>query len=89
MKSIARLDGESVRTVAKELHGESSSIQGLVIKAAVSARTTQDDSWAANLVGDGTDVIAGSVDFLCRARSSAASVKPREPVRVGVPEKVV
>ncbi|MCB5173654.1 phage major capsid protein [Microvirga lenta] len=64
VKAIAKLDGESVRTVAKELYGENSSIYGLVFKAAVPAGTTQDGNWAAPLVGEGTDVIADFVEFL-------------------------
>jgi HK97 family phage major capsid protein/HK97 family phage prohead protease len=64
VKAIAKLDGESVRTVAKELYGENSSIYGLVAKAAVPAGTTQDGNWAAPLVGEGTDVIADFVEFL-------------------------
>lgn len=64
VKALAKLDGESVRTVAKELYGEDSSIYGLVNKAAVPAGTTQDGNWAAPLVGDGTDVIADFVEFL-------------------------
>jgi HK97 family phage major capsid protein len=64
VKAIAKLDGESVRTVAKELYGENSSIYGLIVKAAVPAGTTQDANWAANLVGEGTDVIADFVEFL-------------------------
>jgi HK97 family phage major capsid protein/HK97 family phage prohead protease len=64
VKAIAKLDGESVRTVAKQLYGENSSIYGLVVKAAVPAGTAQDGNWAANLVGEGTDVIADFVEFL-------------------------
>lgn len=64
VKALAKLDGESVRTVAKELYGENSSIYGLVTKAPVPAGTTQDGNWAAALVGEGTDVIADFVEFL-------------------------
>lgn len=64
VKALAKLDGESVRTVAKELYGEDSSIYGLVVKAPVPAGTTQEGNWAANLVGEGTDVIADFVEFL-------------------------
>jgi len=64
VKAIAKLDGESVRTVAKELYGENSSIYGLFVKAPVPAGTTQDGNWAAALVGEGTDVIADFVEFL-------------------------
>jgi HK97 family phage major capsid protein len=64
VKAIAKLDGESVRTVAKELYGENSSIYGLFVKAPVPAGTTQDGNWAAPLVGEGTDVIADFVEFL-------------------------
>jgi HK97 family phage prohead protease len=64
VKAIAKLDGESVRTVAKELYGENSAVYGLFAKAAVPAGSTQAGNWAANLVGDGTDVIADFVEFL-------------------------
>lgn len=64
VKALAKLDGESVRTVAKELYGEDSAVFGLVSKAAVSAGTTQEGNWAAPLVGEGTDVIADFVEFL-------------------------
>lgn len=64
VKALAKLDGESVRTVAKELYGENSSIYGLVTKAAVPAGTTQDGNWASALVGEGTDVIADFVEYL-------------------------
>lgn len=64
VKALAKLDGESVRTVAKELYGENSAIYGIVSKAAVPAGTTQDGNWAANLVGEGTNVIADFVEFL-------------------------
>lgn len=64
VKALAKLDGESVRTVAKELYGEDSSVYGIVTKAPVPAGTTQDGNWAAPLVGEGTDVIADFVEFL-------------------------
>lgn len=64
VKALAKLDGESVRTVAKELYGEQSSIYGLVVKAPVPAGTTNEGNWAADLVGEGTNVIADFVEFL-------------------------
>ena len=64
VKALAKLDGESVRTVAKELYGEESEIYGLVTKAAVPAGTTADGNWAGALVGEGTNVIADFVEFL-------------------------
>ncbi|MDB6455008.1 phage major capsid protein [Falsirhodobacter sp. 20TX0035] len=64
VKALAKLDGESVRTVAKELYGENSAVYGIVSKAAVSAGSTQDGNWAAPLYGEGTDVIADFVEFL-------------------------
>lgn len=64
VKALAKLDGESVRTVAKELYGEESEIYGLVTKAAVPAGTTADGNWAGALVGEGTSVIADFVEFL-------------------------
>lgn len=64
VKALAKLDGESVRTVAKELYGEDSDIYGLVTKAAVPAGTTAEGNWAGALVGEGTNVIADFVEFL-------------------------
>jgi HK97 family phage major capsid protein/HK97 family phage prohead protease len=64
VKALAKLDGESVRTVAKELYGEDSAVYGIVNKAAVPAGTTQDGNWASPLVGEGTNVIADFVEFL-------------------------
>lgn len=64
VKALAKLDGESVRTVAKELYGEQSSIYGIVSKAPVPAGTTNEGNWAADLVGEGTNVIADFVEFL-------------------------
>lgn len=64
VKALAKLDGESVRTVAKELYGENSSIFGIVSKAPVPAGSTLDGNWAAPLVGEGTNVIADFVEFL-------------------------
>lgn len=64
VKALAKLDGESVRTVAKELYGEDSDIYGLVTKAAVPAGTTAEGNWAGALVGEGTSVIADFVEFL-------------------------
>jgi len=64
VKALAKLDGESVRTVAKELYGEDSDIFGIVNKAAVPAGTTAEGNWAGALVGEGTNVIADFVEFL-------------------------
>ncbi|QXI63415.1 hypothetical protein CP157_01133 [Paracoccus marcusii] len=64
VKALAKLDGESVRTVAKELYGESSAVFGIVNKAPVPAGSTLDGNWAAPLYGEGTDVIADFVEFL-------------------------
>lgn len=64
VKALAKLDGESVRTVAKELYGEDSAIYGIVTKAAVPAGTTNEGNWAGALVGEGTDIIADFVEFL-------------------------
>lgn len=64
VKALAKLDGESVRTVAKELYGEDSDIYGLVTKAAVPAGTTAEGNWAGALVGEGTNVIADFVEYL-------------------------
>jgi HK97 family phage major capsid protein/HK97 family phage prohead protease len=64
VKALAKLDGESVRTVAKELYGEDSAVYGVVMKAAVPAGTTAEGNWAGALVGEGTDVIADFVEYL-------------------------
>src|SRR5690606_14552939 len=52
VKALARLDGESVRTVARELYGEDSPVYGAVVKAAVPAANTGDSDWAGALVSD-------------------------------------
>lgn len=64
VKALAKLDGESVRTVAKELYGEDSAVFSIVNKAAVPAGTTAEGNWAGALVGEGTNVIADFVEFL-------------------------
>lgn len=62
VKALARLDGESPRTIAKELYGEDSDVFGLVSKAAVAAGATS--TWAANLVGDETSAFADFIEYL-------------------------
>lgn len=62
VKALSRLDGESPRTVARELYGEDSDVFGLVSKAAVPAGATT--TWAANLVGDETSAFADFIEFL-------------------------
>lgn len=64
VKALAKLDGESVRDVAKSLYGEDSGTYGFFTKAPVPAGTTATGNWAANLVGDGTNVFADFVEFL-------------------------
>lgn len=64
VKALAKLDGESPRTVAKELYGEDSPVFRLLSKAAVPAATTTDPTWAGALVGDETAVFADFVEFL-------------------------
>lgn len=64
VKALARLDGESPRTVAKELYGEQSDIYGIVTKAPVSAATTGGQTWGHQLVGDETSVFADFVEYL-------------------------
>lgn len=64
VKALAKLDGESVSTVAKNLYGESSSVYGVITKAPVPAGSTADGNWAAPLVGEGTDIFADFVEFL-------------------------
>ena len=64
VKALAKLDGESVSTVAKNLYGEDSTVYGVVTKAAVPAGSTLDGNWASPLVGEGTDIFADFVEFL-------------------------
>lgn len=64
VKALAKLNGDSVREVAKALYGENSAIYGIVSKAAVSAATTSGATWAGPLVGDETSVFADFVEFL-------------------------
>jgi len=64
VKALAKLDGESPRTVAKELYGEDSVVYGIVSKAAVPAATTTDPTWAGALVGEESSVFADFVEFL-------------------------
>jgi len=64
VKGLARLDGASVREVAKDLYGEDSSVYRLVTKAAVAAGSSAASNWAEDLVGDETSVYADFVEFL-------------------------
>lgn len=64
VKGIAKLDGESPRTIAKELYGEDSPVYGILAKAAVPAGSTQAGNWAANLVGEETSIFADFVEYL-------------------------
>ncbi|MGO1163084.1 phage major capsid protein [Brucella sp. C7-11G] len=64
VKGLSKITGESPRDLAKGLYGEDSAVYGIIAKAAVSAGSTQDGNWAANLVGDETSVFADFVKFL-------------------------
>ena len=64
VKALAKLDGESVREVAKSLYGENSSVYGIVAKAAVGAATTTGTTWAGPLVGEESSLFADFVEFL-------------------------
>lgn len=64
VKALAKLDGESVREVAKSLYGENSSVYGIVAKAAVGAATTTGATWAGPLVGEESSLFADFVEFL-------------------------
>lgn len=64
VKALAKLDGESVREVAKSQYGESSNTYGFFVKAPVPAGATLDGNWAAELKGDGTDAFADFVEYL-------------------------
>ena len=59
VKALAKLDGESVRTVAKDLYGENSQTFGFFQKAAVSAIGSD-----SGLVGDETSAFADFIEFL-------------------------
>lgn len=64
VKALAKLDGESVRTVARELYGEDSPVYGAVVKAAVSAANTGNSNWAGALVSDEGGIFADFVEYL-------------------------
>lgn len=64
VKALSKIDGESPRTVAKELFGEDSSIFGLVSKVAVPAATTGVQDWAGALVSQDNGVYADFLEFL-------------------------
>lgn len=64
VKALARLDGESVRTVAREQYGEDSAVFGVVSKAAVPAGSTQEGSWAEWMTGDNGQVFGDFLEFL-------------------------
>lgn len=64
VKALSKIDGESPRTVAKELFGEDSSIYGLVSKVAVPAATTGAQDWAGALVSQDNGVYADFLEFL-------------------------
>lgn len=59
VKALAKLDGESVRTVAKDLYGENSQTFGFFNKAAVSAMGSAD-----GLVGDEGSAFADFLEYL-------------------------
>lgn len=63
VKALAKLDGESVRTVAREQYGEDSSVYALVNKAAVPAGATIEGNWADWMTGDGK-VFGDFIEFL-------------------------
>jgi len=63
VKALARLDGESVREVAKAHYGEDSSVYGHFVKAAVPAANTGNESWAGNLITEG-GAFADFVEYL-------------------------
>lgn len=64
VKALSKLDGESPRTIARELYGEDSEVFGVVSKAAVSAASTGGQTWGHQLVGDESSVFADFVEFL-------------------------
>lgn len=64
VKALARLDGESARSIAKSLYGEDSVVYRMLTKAAVDAGTSISGNWAANLVSDETSAFADFVEFL-------------------------
>lgn len=64
VKALAKLDGESVREVAKSLYGEDSVVYGMLSKAAVSAGTSTGATWAGPLVGEETSLFVDFVEYL-------------------------
>lgn len=64
VKALAKLDGEGVRAVAKQLYGEGSNVFGFLTKAAVPAANTGVPAWGGNLVSEEGGVFADFVEFL-------------------------
>lgn len=63
VKALAKLDGDSVREKARELYGENSDTYGFFAKAAVSAATTSNGTYAGPLIGNDGGV-AEFLEFL-------------------------
>lgn len=64
VKALAKLDGESIRTVAREQYGENSSVFAVVSKAAVPAGSTQEGNWAEWMVSENGQVFGDFLEFL-------------------------
>lgn len=64
VKALSKLDGESVREVAKSIYGEDSATYAHFAKAAVGAATTTGATWAGPLVGEEASAFADFVEYL-------------------------
>ena len=64
VKALAKLDGESIRTVAREQYGEDSAVFSVVNKAAVPAGSTQEGNWAEWMLGEEGRVFGDFLEFL-------------------------
>lgn len=62
-KALSKMTGESATEIARANYGEESPVYG-VLKTAVAAGTTLQNTWAAPLVGDQSDVYADFVEYL-------------------------
>ena len=64
VKALAKLDGESIRTVAREQYGEDSAVFAVVNKAAVPAGATLEGNWAEWMLGEEGRVFGDFLEFL-------------------------
>ena len=89
VKALAKLDGESIRTVAREQYGEDSSVFAVVNKAAVPAGSTQDGNWAQWMLGENGQVFADFLEYLrprtILGRFGSDNIPSLRSVPAGVP----